>query len=137
MYTKLGQSEKSSDMIRNSRTPTLIFIAIFIVFSIMTYNYWNLLDQNTALKDNLIADAEKLYDLNEKKSFLEKQNANGLVRIKSLEQRAESSAQSIEKQESVINALTQEIQKKSAVSNNLSDQNKALTGDLVIFKLKS
>ncbi len=116
-------------MIRNSRTPTLMIVGLVIVIIIITYNYWNLLDRNTVLRDKLMISEEKIIDLNENKASLEKQASSALDKIKSFEEKTEQDSQALLKKDSEIDELNSKLRLKSR-------ENEKLISDTADFKEK-
>lgn len=110
-------------MIRNSRTPTLMIVGLVIVIIIITYNYWNLLDRNTVLRDKLMMSEEKIIDLNEKKASLEKQASGALDQIKSFEEKTELNSQALLKKDSEIDELNSKLRIKSQENEKLISDN--------------
>ena len=126
-------------MIRNSRTPTLMIVGLVIVIIIITYNYWNLLDRNTALRDKLMISEEKIIDLNEKKASLEKQSSTVLEQVKSLEEKSEKKDQALLKKGSEIDELNSKLQSKIQENDKLiadtGDAKEKLVNFYFMFKL--
>ena len=102
----------SSIMIRNSRTPTFLLIAMLIVIVVLLYNYWTVLEKNEILKVNLYKSEEKLLTLNEKKINVEKENNVNSDRIKYFQNRVDALTQSVKKKDTEIDELNQQVKEK-------------------------
>ena len=93
-------------MIRTSRTPTFILIALLVVILILTYNYWSLSDKNQSLKSSLLK-------ADEKKSLVERENHINAGRVKYFEDRAEALQKTIKDKEDELASLKSQLKAKT------------------------
>ena len=93
-------------MIRSSRTPTFILIALLVVILVLTYNYWSLSEKNQAMR-NL------LYKADEKKLLVEKENHINSGRVKYFEDRADALQKSNREKDDEIVQLKSKIDEMS------------------------
>lgn len=100
-----------------------------IVIIIITYNYWNLLDRNSQLRDRLISSEEKLSDLNDKKASLEKQEASAQDKLKTVQDNLEQARQALQKKDSEIDELNTKLKTQE-------QDNEKITLDLADLKEK-
>ena len=107
-------------MILNSRTPTLLVVGLIVIIIILLYNYWNLLEHNNVLRDRLLSNEDKLSDLNEKKSLLEKQGSKALEQIKEFEDKIEKNSQALSKKDSEIDELNTKLSSKDQEYSDLT-----------------
>lgn len=90
-------------MIRSSRTPTFILIALLVVIMVLTYNYWSLSEKNQAMR-NL------LYKADEKKLLVEKENHINSGRVKYYEERADALQKSNKEKDDEISRLHSQLE---------------------------
>ncbi len=126
-------------MIRNSRTPTLLVVGLIVIIIILLYNYWNLLEHNNVLRDRLLSNEDKLSDLNEKKSLLEKQGSKALEQMKEFEDKIEKSSQALSKKDSEIDELNTKLSSKdqeySKINTDLTELKEKLVIIIIIRKI--
>jgi chromosome segregation ATPase len=90
------------------------------------------------LRDRLLSNEDKLSDLNEKKSLLEKQGSKALEQMKEFEDKIEKSSQALSKKDSEIDELNTKLSSKdqeySKINTDLTELKEKLVIIIIIIR---
>ncbi len=109
-------------MIRNSKTPTFVFIGLCIILFVMTYNYWNLTEENNMLNQNIILAEDKITNLIEKKAYLEKQTDINSEKVKMFEDKIAGFSNVMLKKDSELNEIKTQLDEKIKQFESFQDE---------------
>ena len=92
-------------MTDSNRIQTFLSVGLFLGIIFLSYNYWSLSEERTLLSKKLKEHDAKYNDLNEKRSFIEKQIEANTNQIQTMEKKIADGAEAFKTKEAEIEAL--------------------------------
>ena len=98
-------SQMVEAMADSNRVQTFLAVGLFFGILLLSYNYWALSEERTLLSQKVKDSDAKYNDLNEKRSFIEKQIEANTNQIQTMEKKITESGDSLKTKDAEIEAL--------------------------------
>lgn len=118
-------------MMRGGKSPNMLVVGLLVIVLFVSYNYWSLSQRNTVLKNVLVADQEKLNEIEEKKIYSDKQNSINLEKLKHLEAKQQSAELALKQKDTEINELGTKLRAKNEDLEKLETEIRSVKDKLV------
>lgn len=122
-------------MMRNSKTPTLVILCLLGVIGVVLYNYWSASQRYLRIKEALFMSEEKINELIEKKSYMDKQMGMTADRVQKLEKDIEEMQKVSEQKDKEVDEINQRMKKNQQDRDKFALENSDLKETLVKLRL--
>ena len=107
---------------RHGRGSTFILVGLLLTIFVLAYNYWQLMNMNKTLNENLIQANSEISEVRTARDAGEKQNEICSERIKFFEERIETNQQSMKMKDNDLNDLSAKLKDLSNQVDRLKQE---------------